>query len=372
MIRIAILNNYLSTFGGGEKNTYALANVISKMGFSVDVLTFESKVPSNSEIDSFYGPDHSGFCIRTVPGGNLDENGKNEELTKFLRPYSVFINQTAASSFPNPCPLGIYFVMFPFQAAGKWLETYAYYICNSEFTRFYTSLQWGASLHTKVIYPCVEKRLIDENFSEREPEILSIGRFCWDGHAKNQDLLVDAFERILPSMPGWRLTLLGRVHDDADTLKRMETLRERCKGLPIRFELNVSDSDKIAALRRASIFWHGTGIGKQEPRDASKMEHFGIAVLEAMLFGVIPMCFHRGGPREIIRHGESGFLFCSFEELQAFSVAVVNNSQLRKRMSQAAAIRANDFSRARFDSDLRVFFSNIISLPTEYLQGVGL
>jgi glycosyltransferase involved in cell wall biosynthesis len=360
-MKAAILNNFLSTFGGGEKNTYAIAHTLARLGYEVDVLTFEERTPSASEVADFFGPGHDGFRILSLAERGLAAADHDERLTRHLRPYMLFLNQCAGSSFANPCPMGVYLVMFPFQAPGPWLASYHHYICNSQFTEFYVKQRWGHELATTVVYPPVDEPVADPD-APRAREILAIGRFTWEGHAKNQDLLVQAFDDVLDRLPSkWSLTLLGRVHEDAATLSRLEKLRRACRRLPVRFELNVSNEAKRAALRRASVFWHGTGFGRSEPDGAAKMEHFGIAVLEAMISGAIPMCYHRGGPREIVRHGESGFLYRDMAELVAFSEYVANSPRAERRLRRGALERVSRFSRERFDTALAAFMSSTIA-----------
>src|ERR1043165_8068849 len=108
MIKAAIFNTYLNTWGGGERSTYAVASTLASLGFDVEVVTYEEKTPSAQEIERFFGPGHGGFRVRSIAPGD-------ESLRKYLADKAIFINHTAGSAFPNPCPLGIYFVMFPFQ-----------------------------------------------------------------------------------------------------------------------------------------------------------------------------------------------------------------------------------------------------------------
>src|SRR5438105_15748572 len=101
MIKIAILNNYLSTFGGGEKNTYVIASCLAALGFQVDVFTFEENVPTPAEIEAFFGPGHSGFSIRSLAAEAPDESECDACLSRALKDYAAFINHCAGSSFVN-------------------------------------------------------------------------------------------------------------------------------------------------------------------------------------------------------------------------------------------------------------------------------
>lgn len=360
MIRVAIHNNYLATFGGGEKNTYDIASCLAALGCEVDVLTFEDRPPSIAEVEAFYGAGHGGFSIESLSPAPPDQAARDAVLTKRLESYSVFINHCASSSFTNPCPIGIYLVMFPFQPAGPYLRSYQHFLCISRYTEFYTRLRWGADLSTPLLYPCAA----DLTASDEGPrsEVLAIGRFNWAGHQKNQDLLVDAFEDILDLLPrGWVLTLLGKVNASTENLGHLDRLKRRCRRLPVRFELDASEKAKQAALGRAAVFWHGTGLGRTEPGEAASMEHFGIAVVEAMSAGAVPLCYDRGGPREIVRNGESGFLVRDVGELGMYTTLLAAHPRLRERMSASAQERAAAFSRQAFDEQLTGFFRSVVA-----------
>jgi len=356
MIRAAVFNTYLNTWGGGERSTYAVATSLSQLGFDVEVVTFEPHAPTAGEIEDFFGPGHSGFRIRTLSASGAQ---RDRVLSEYLADKAIFVNHCAGSAFHNPCALGLYFVMFPFQDAGAWVNSYQHFVCNSRFTREYTLKRWGKSLSTEVLYPAAEEiRAVQEN---RAPEILTIGRFNWQGHVKNHDELVGAFDEVVDLLPkGWRLTLLGKLNDLPENREPFRLLQHRCRRLPVTFELNVSEQRKRELLGRASIFWHGTGVGKQEPADAARMEHFGIAIVEAMRAGVVPLCYHLGGPREIVEHGTSGFLYRDLEELKTYTLMLVARPDLRERMSANAVKRAARFTRSEFDRAIGGFLRSVV------------
>jgi len=239
--------------------------------------------------------------------------------------------------------------MFPFQDPGEWLSSYHWFVCISSYTEAYTRLRWGRDLRTEVVFPCADP--VPESGLPRERTILSLGRFNWAGHTKNQGVLVDAFADCLSSLPrGWRLVLAGKINDEQSANREeMEKLRERCSGLPIAFEVNVSGARKRELLSTASLYWHATGVGGSEPADAARMEHFGIAVVEAMGSGAIPLAFARGGPREIIAHARTGFLYRNLVELKTFTLCLAADPALAERFRAAGHERARLFGRPGHD-----------------------
>jgi L-malate glycosyltransferase len=70
----------------------------------------------------------------------------------------------------------------------------------------------------------------------------------------------------------------------------------------------------------------------------SQMESFGLAALEAMACGVVPVATRVGGVPEVITHGHDGFLEQpgDIEAQSARAVELLSNDALRHRMAAAA------------------------------------
>jgi glycosyltransferase involved in cell wall biosynthesis len=94
--------------------------------------------------------------------------------------------------------------------------------------------------------------------------------------------------------------------------------------LPVTFLNNVAPEVIASTLSKSTIFWHLTGInemtaatqGKQI--DPASLEHFGIAVVEAMSMGCIPIVLNLGGNVDIVDHGINGYLASSIEDYLKF------------------------------------------------------
>lgn len=355
-LKAAVFNAHLDTWGGGERSTYAMANRLAAHGLDVEVVTFAAAVPDAKAIEDFFGPGHDGFKLRSLRPA---PNQQDAALTAYLADKAVFVNHSAGSAFVNPCPLGIYAVMFPFQDAGAFVGSYQHFVCNSEYTQRHTLARWGSSLRTHVIYPAAEEFTAAPG--PRDNDIVTIGRFNWIGHTKNQEMMVQAFDAILDLLPkGSRLVLLGRLNDLPHNREPFAALKQACRRLPVIFEVNVSEERKREVLRRASLFWHGTGLGRNEAAQPDQMEHFGIAIVEAMRAGLVPLCYYAGGPREIVQHGVSGYLYRDAKELEAYTLALVSRTSMREQMRAAAIQRAAHFTRARFDERFDEFLRSVV------------
>jgi glycosyltransferase involved in cell wall biosynthesis len=140
---------------------------------------------------------------------------------------------------------------------------------------------------------------------------------------KNIQLLVEAFARVLPRIPGARLLIVG------DGTMR-EDLEARAAALGIRHACVFEGATTTPArwLRAMDVFVL-----------PSRFEAFSNALLEAMACGCCPIGANVGGTPELIEHGVRGLLFES-EDLHGLTHAlerVVMDSDQRARFSSAAA-----------------------------------
>lgn len=83
-------------------------------------------------------------------------------------------------------------------------------------------------------------------------------------------------------------------------------------------------------------------------KEGSWQELFGMVIIEAMQFGVIPICTNHLGPCEIIQHGKNGFLFSEDTFIQEFVelISVLEFDEIRrKELRLEARNRALFFSK---------------------------
>lgn len=122
------------------------------------------------------------------------------------------------------------------------------------------------------------------------------GRIMW---TKNLELAIDAFRIFREKAPEpetWRLRIAGIV--DRKSEPYLARLRERASGDPaIEFRVHPSDEEMREFYRTcfATLF-------------TAFNEDWGLVVIEAMATAKPCVAVDRGGPREIVRHGEDGLL----------------------------------------------------------------
>jgi glycosyltransferase involved in cell wall biosynthesis len=214
-----------------------------------------------------------------------------------------------------------------------------------------------------VLPPAIERGSYDEAL--KRPMILSIGRFATTGHSKRHDVMIDAF-RALPSQvqDSWTLILAGASPSDHKSTALVASLRERAAGANIEFEVNVSQARLEQYLREASIFWHAAGYGRS-PAHPEHAEHFGIATVEAMSCGVVPIVYDDGGQRDIVTDGV-GVRWSSIEELVIATTALIADGERRITLAAGAAVASERYSPAAFASSFRSI------LAEELRDGVAL
>ena len=174
--------------------------------------------------------------------------------------------------------------------------------------------------------------------------VFAVGRFV---DKKGFDLLLDAFERIAGEHPGVGLVIGG----DGDARGPL-TERVREAGLEDRVSLPGRLSrDQVAwAMANATVFVL-----------PSRVEPFGIVVLEALRGGRPVVVSGRGGAPEIVRDEEHGLVVdpCDTSALAAAIARLLDDAALRERLSGAAASRAADFGWEHITARYREVYAGV-------------
>lgn len=210
------------------------------------------------------------------------------------------------------------------------LKTYSIVLSNSEFTRLWINRYWG--IKPVICYPPVDlifqKKEI--NFNKKNNWICSVGRFFTLGHGKKQEVLIEAFKRFYDlGNNNWELHLAGGLADDPSTIDYLNKLKKLSIGYPIYFYLNVSKTELETLYRSSKIYWHATGFAEDSDRKPILFEHFGIAPVEAISAGCIPILYNGGGLPEIIKKislDEDKHLFSTIDQLVKNTVLFSNES----------------------------------------------
>jgi glycosyltransferase involved in cell wall biosynthesis len=229
------------------------------------------------------------------------------------------------------------------------MSGYQAILANSMFTAHWIKQDWKKE--AEVVYPPVSLQVPNAGKCNL---IVSIGRFFSSQNLKNHRLQLKAFDKLLDKVgSGWRLTLIGFCTFSPKAVDYLEELRRAAKDMPVNFVVNAERSEVSRHLAEAKLFWHTAGISDDNRTTApAKMEHFGIAIVEAMLAGCVPLIPANGGQVEIVEHGLSGYHCRNTEDLVEFSVRLSEDQQLLDEMGSRAVNRGRVFNQTMFSQRL--------------------
>lgn len=360
-MRVALYSPYLDTFGGGEKYMMTIAEILSKNSHDVDMLldpNLNNIGPEylKNELTKRFDLDLTRTRFINAP---LGEGSSFFSRVFFLKEYDLLFYLTDGSIFLPTAKRNILHIQSPLigQPAKDWwgklkLKYWNLIIYNSEFTKKFSQKNWPQSF--KVIYPPVDTDKIKP--LKKKNYILSVGRFFGYLKDKKQAVLIKAFKDLHKkgATTGWSLHLVGSAgKGDMEYLSELENLS---KGIPVKLLPNLDYNSLINLYGESSIYWHAAGFNEEDP---TKMEHFGISTVEAMAGGSVPIVIKAGGQTEIVENGRTGFLWDSLEDLEKFTTLLINDQNLRTKLSKEALNASQKFSKARFEKKINELIKNI-------------
>ncbi len=163
-------------------------------------------------------------------------------------------------------------------------------------------------------------------------------------------------EKVHQIFPNVKLTLVGALNSDQRHIDYTNSLKSRVdsQSLPVEFKLNVSRTELEEVLSDSQIYLHACGFGGDLIGMPERQEHFGIAVVEGMMVGLIPIVFDGGGPAEIIRASGVGFTYRNIEEaVDAVMMVAAMSPQERGLIGEKAKKFAKRFTDETFQSRVR-------------------
>ena len=250
--------------------------------------------------------------------------------------WSIVIGNELVPAIPAKGRRNLFICQFPFPVpeqvlVDRWNYTddYERVVVYSPYVqRHYSSLLSAAGkpkLPISIVSPPAPSVLApDAATPVKKPMILGVGRFFVGGHAKRQDLMIDAFRQLVVLHPEAELHLAGSLPTESEFRAYFADLQKKAEGLPIFFHPNASSEQLARLYAEASLYWHLSGYGIDEAKEAQCCEHFGITIVEAMSAGCIPLVVNRGGPPEIVQQGVTGHVFESLDDLVKISDRILS------------------------------------------------
>lgn len=178
---------------------------------------------------------------------------------------------------------------------------------------------WSHQSNIEVIHnacPFVPSKLADLT----EKRAIAVGRFV---PQKGFDMLIDAWNLVATRHSDWRLVIIGGGEEQNALQQQIN-----CLGLTGTVELKASTPHIQEEYMQSSIFVL-----------SSRLEGFGMVLVEAMSCGLPTVSFACSGPRDIIQHEKTGLLIPP-EDMEALANGIcrlIEDKDLRLRMGESAA-----------------------------------
>lgn len=315
MKKIAVYDPYLDVLGGGEKLLLSIVKVFEEYGYSIDVLWNDPTI-----LDSLKKKLNLTFkTARVIPV--FTSYPFMNTLVKTAE-YDYFFYVTDGSYFFSLARNNFVFSMYPQRLLYKntminklkWFQWK--FIVISAFTKRFVD-QWTGTDNT-ILCPYIDIFALETVKSfKKDKIILTVGRFFTHLHAKRQDILIKSFKQLQQKNRAFKdftLYLIGGLKEE-DKKYFNELVRLAEGDSHIVFLPNASYETVSEYYKKALFYWHATGYDVDEKLHPEAVEHLGLTPLEAMASGCIVLCHASGGPKEMIKQGENGFLYHTIEEL---------------------------------------------------------
>lgn len=223
-------------------------------------------------------------------------------------------------------------------------------IVNSYYTKKYIDHAYGKN--STVIYPPVGV----EEFSARvkkENIVMTVGRYSPvpGGDFKKHKEMIAVFKKIINTKTkSWKFEMV--ISHLPEHKEKVEELRRSAAGYPINIHTDLTHTEIVELFGRAKIYWHAAGFEEDLEENPDRAEHFGIAVVEAMASGAVPIIYAAGGPQEIVEDHETGILWTTVKELEASTYDLMTQESIRKEYKTKARQEAKFYAKERFCAEI--------------------
>jgi glycosyltransferase involved in cell wall biosynthesis len=235
---------------------------------------------------------------------------------------------------------------------GGEVDDFQLVICQSEYVRTWVRRLWNRD--SLVVHPPIDVPESELDWSRKGNLIVSVGRFFAGGHNKRHDVLVQAFRDLCDGgLEGWELHLAGSVHQSTSAdIEYLERVQQLAGGYPVRLHLDAPREEVQRLYQEAAVYWHAAGLGVDPEARPAELEHFGMTTVEAMAAGAVPVVIARGGQREVVEDGATGYLWEDLATLKARTLALAADAEQRRRLGEAARRASARFSRHEFEQQM--------------------
>ncbi len=368
--RACVVHNSLNSMGGGERVALAVIEALRELGYRVTLVTTE---PTDwGRVDRLLGrraprPDEE----RAVLPFRLRAFGLYARLLTSLR---ILLEGARCGVTVNthgdllPVPSDIIYMHFPTFALlretpdaakyrrGFWRLYFKPYeliqgllarrvragviLTNSVFSR--EAIRRYLGVDARVVYPPVDLGpFLGLPLDGREPLVAACGRFTPE--KRFEDVV-----EIAARTPELRYAVIGARSGTASGpyIARLKRLIRSLRLSNIELHVDAPRSLQLAIYSRASAFIH-----------AMHGEHFGIAVVEAMAAGLVPVVHRSGGAwRDVTARGRYGLSYETLEEaVGAVREAVARHAELAPLAREAS----RRFTWERFKEEFKAIVEEV-------------
>ncbi|MBX4205567.1 glycosyltransferase family 4 protein [Candidatus Microgenomates bacterium] len=337
-MKAAIYNPYWDTLGGGERYCISVAEILSRNGYQVDIEWKDKDIISKLE-------KRFGLSLSNINVVEDVNRGDGYDLLFWVSDGSIPTLKARRN---------LLHFQFPFKNVNgnTLLNKMKFFrinktICNSHFTKDIVDKEYG--IDSIVIYPPVDV----EKFKQlkKENTIIYVGRFSELTQSKRQDKLIETFKRFHDSGNTlWKLILVGGV--EVGSGEFLEKLKDSAKTYPIKIIQSPDFRELKNLVGSSKFFWSAAGFGIDERENPTKVEHFGITVVESMAAGVVPIIYNAGGSKEIVQNGQNGYLWDNDDQLISNTNKLIIDAKLFRKLSLKAKEDSQKYNYERFEKEL--------------------
>lgn len=317
-MKALVVSPYFNHIGGGERYMLTLASILEELNYEVHYGWDKS-----NEIADI--ANQLNIKIRTPKCDPYfaKHYHQHNPITTYLRSkkYDITVYLSDGSIPLLGSKTNILHLQVPFrQAHGQsWKNiikktTITDFIVNSKFTKNIIDDEY--KVNSIVLYPPVVPVPI---VAKKKKIILSVGRFDPSLNVKQHNVMIEAFKKLSPKIPGWKLVLAGGSENRA----WIDQLRSLADTYPIRFVTNASYQELSLLYAKARIYWHANGYAVNELKNPELTEHFGMSTVEAISAKAIPLVVPLGGQKEIV--SDPALHWLSIEELVSKTIDQINS-----------------------------------------------
>jgi len=326
----AVYTPYNVVAGGGERYLLSAALAFQSMGYFVHLLVDVSNTCRSTE-----------DALQVISRLNIPLDTSRLEFHRVIsnvrsiqaprKEYDLFF-LLGNEKVPEREGLGLinfYMCQFPFdldrpvpQELVTIFSGYHYVLLNSGFShKHYAKYTEESIRRSREMYTTAPQAVVlhppftpsesggaDVPVSERK-HVVMLGRFFSGRQNKGHFAALGIWRDMASCVPeGTWLHMIGTVMPGE--MPYVEALQREVdsQGLRVQLHLDASLQDIHDLMGASLVQWHLTGVDADTSSDPASEEHFGVAVVEGMSAGVIPVVMNRGGLPDIVTHNVTGFL----------------------------------------------------------------